>query len=129
MNTAIPSPTLGSTSNPCSLLALAAALVAAPGCGSDDDDNPDPGLGQVTTYTFTSRFESGVSSVSYSGQVKRHLLITSLGNYLAALNDQTFSAPQPGDVIDALSLFYTFKDFADPSTAIEVNVGAVSALQ
>ena len=51
------------------------------GCSTDDDDNGDDGASLIdtpTTYTFESRFSEGESSVSYSGQVVRNLLINDI---------------------------------------------------
>ena len=51
------------------------------GCSTDDDDNDDDGASLIdtpTTYTFESRFSEGESSVSYSGQVVRNLLINDI---------------------------------------------------
>ena len=50
------------------------------GCSSDDD-NDDDGTALIDTpteYSFESRFSSGESSVSYSGQVVRNLLINDI---------------------------------------------------
>ena len=51
------------------------------GCSADDDDSGDDGASLIdtpTTYTFESRFSEGESSVSYSGQVVRNLLINDI---------------------------------------------------
>ena len=51
------------------------------GCSADDDDNGDDSASLIdtpTTYTFESRFSEGESSVSYSGQVVRNLLINDI---------------------------------------------------
>ena len=48
------------------------------GCEDDHDHDDDEKVVKITepaTYTFNSRFADGVSSVSYSGQVVRNLLI------------------------------------------------------
>ena len=57
------------------------------GCSTDDDDDGDGGGGVTlietpTTYTFTSRFDETASSVSYSGQVVRNLLINDIGSQM-----------------------------------------------
>ena len=65
------------------LLLTAAALVA---CGGDDDKNPVDGNGGGTpgtidvpsAYVFDSRFSEGESSVAYSGQTVRNLLLQDL---------------------------------------------------
>jgi len=56
-------------------------LLVMIGCSADDDDNGDDGASLIdtpTTYTFESRFSEGESSVSYSGQVVRNLLINDI---------------------------------------------------
>ena len=63
---------------------LAAALLIA--CGGDDDKNPVDGNGGETpgaidvpsAYVFDSRFTEGESSVAYSGQTVRNLLLQDL---------------------------------------------------
>ena len=56
------------------------------GCSSDDD-NDDDGTTLIDTpaeYSFESRFSSGESSVSYSGQVVRNLLINDIKTQMGA---------------------------------------------
>ncbi len=56
------------------------------GCSSDDD-NDDNGAALIDTpteYSFESRFTSGESSVSYSGQVVRNLLINDIKTQMGA---------------------------------------------
>ena len=56
------------------------------GCSSDDD-NDDDGASLIDTpteYSFESRFNSGESSVSYSGQVVRNLLINDIKTQMGA---------------------------------------------
>ena len=56
------------------------------GCSSDDD-NDDDGAALIDTpteYSFESRFTSGESSVSYSGQVVRNLLINDIKTQMGA---------------------------------------------
>ncbi|MCY3737671.1 MAG: DUF4856 domain-containing protein [Gemmatimonadaceae bacterium] len=69
---------------PRSTLLLAPALLIA--CGGDDDKNPVDGNGGETpgeievpsAYVFDSRFSEGESSVAYSGQTVRNLLLQDL---------------------------------------------------
>ena len=61
-------------------------LFAVIGCSSDDD-NDDDGTALIDTpteYSFESRFSSGESSVSYSGQVVRNLLINDIKTQMGA---------------------------------------------
>ena len=56
------------------------------GCSSDDE-NDDDGAALIDTpteYSFESRFSSGESSVSYSGQVVRNLLINDIKTQMGA---------------------------------------------
>tara|TARA_Y100000748_G_scaffold147627_1_gene123526 strand:+ start:301 stop:1608 length:1308 start_codon:yes stop_codon:yes gene_type:complete len=56
------------------------------GCSTDDDNDGDGGgvtlIETPATYTFTSRFDATASSVSYSGQVVRNLLINDIGSQM-----------------------------------------------
>ncbi|MEL7367298.1 MAG: DUF4856 domain-containing protein [Myxococcota bacterium] len=103
------------------------------GCGDDDDNNPNPDpvmIQQPLTYTFASRFQDGQSSVAYSGQTKRNLLIESIKKYIGGLTDQTFQNPTEGDVVDALTFFYDFKNAgATDQTAIGFLTGTTPPLQ
>ncbi len=84
-----------------------AALVVCAACGDNDESDT---ISEPATFAFESRFQPGVSSVAYSGQIKRHLLIEQLKAYIGNLDDQSFSNPEPGDVVDALNFFYDFKN-------------------
>jgi hypothetical protein len=56
-------------------------LVVAGACGDEKGFNTPP-----TAYEFTSRFDRGASSVSYAGQVARHILIADLTSHLGKLD-------------------------------------------
>ena len=58
-------------------VALAAAALALAACS---DSNPEGGLNVPAQYEFASQFVDGVSSVSYQGQICRHVLISALDN-------------------------------------------------
>lgn len=75
-------------------------LVLALGCGDDDMSLQDSGAIDAanadaatdggtasTVYAFESQFEAGESSVSYSGQIFRHVLIDDLNAFVAGLAD------------------------------------------
>lgn len=69
---------------------------AGPGdedAGPGDEDAGPPGA-VPDTYEFDSRFEPGTSSVSYSGQTIRHILISDMKGYLGGLD----TAIDGGDV-------------------------------
>lgn len=63
----------------------------------------------LDTYTFNSKFEEGSSSVSYTGQIARHVLIAELNHYIGnvlkgELDDGTLTSKQ--DVLDKLNKFF-----------------------
>ncbi len=70
---------------------------------------------ELDFYGFTSRFEDGESTVSYSGQIARHLLIKELYNYIGA--ESGFA--QDAATLDATALkaklthFYRLSDKTD----------------
>ena len=83
---------------------------AGPGGGGADagpgDGDPDAG-GTAEIYAFDSRFIDGESSVAYSGQALRQVLINDLNAYINAL---TPTAPEdfPEDVLGDLLFYYEF---------------------
>ena len=100
---------------------LALVLVAALGlaaCGGDSkspDPNvpvePDVPVEVPETYSFDSRFEAGESSVSYSGQTFRQVLIKELVAYISGLTEEIDSGnfvPDSGDVVAELNYFFEF---------------------
>lgn len=93
-----------------SLVGICALLGALPAC-SDDTDPDDPELDVPSTYTYPSRFVDGQDSVSYSGQILRHVLISDMKSYIggltASIDDQSF-VPQAGDVVTALDFYLRF---------------------
>ena len=99
---------------------MAALLAAA--CGDDDGGNggspdsgpradaggdPDGGGDPAEVYAFESRFQAGASSVVYSGQALRQVLIGDLNAYISALST---TAPEdfPEDVLGDLLFYYEF---------------------
>ncbi len=95
-------------------------LVATLGCsdnnGSDKSDagnlpDADPGIVLPDTYQFDSRFIPEATSVSYSGQVFRQVLISDLKTYIDRLTlriDTTAFVPTTGDVITDLNFYFAF---------------------
>lgn len=76
----------------------------------------DSGGGEVEvpeTYGFESRFEPGTSSVAYSGQTARHLLIADLKAYVGSLTEQidsgAFEPTAEGDVTPRLEYFFSLE--------------------
>lgn len=93
---------------------LAAPLLIAFGVG-DDDDNPvgSGGGGQTietpTAYVFDSRFTEGESSVAYSGQVVRNLLLQDLKIFIDNLGKDGASSASVQDMLD----LYAYDDGYD----------------
>jgi hypothetical protein len=110
-----------------SVLAIALALVGAFGCdggsSSPDGGRPDGsvtpdsgprpdagGLEVPDTFEFESRFIPGRSSVAYTGQTARHVLIQDLKSYIGSLTaqiDEGTLTPTEGDVVARLEYFFS----------------------
>ena len=97
----------------CSILLASALLIA---CGGGDDDNPvDSGSGGSTTidiptaYVFDSRFNEGESSVAYSGQIVRNLLLQDLKIFIDNLGKEGAESA----TVDDLLQFYAYDDGLD----------------
>ena len=73
------------------LLSVTGLLLA--GCGEDDPEDPlteepiegDAAIQVPSAYVFDSRFVEGKSSVSYSGQTVRNLLLQDLKVFIDSL--------------------------------------------
>ena len=99
------------------LLLLGALALLALAC-DDDGSTTNPGEGgegegvaEDALYAFGSRFDEGRSSVSYTGQIHRHLLINDLESEIGALTsaiDDGSMVPAPGDVRDRLLFYFDF---------------------
>lgn len=120
------------------LCMLPALLVAAAACGDDGPGTPTPdaataadaapnadappaadgGVPVPDLYAFPSKVTPGASSVAYTGQTFRHILILELGNYLEGLTSAIDSgfAPADGEILAALEFYYRF----DATTGGEV---------
>lgn len=69
------------------------------------------GEGGGDTYAFASRFVDGESSVVYSGQTFRHVLIADLASYVGSLTgaiDGGDLVPVEGDIIAGLDFYFSF---------------------
>jgi hypothetical protein len=125
---------LASTTRWSSLLTACLALTSA--CGDDGGsgtpdagappDAPDapPDAADIdamppaqVAYEFESRITPGQSSVNYTGQAMRHVLIAELTNYIDRLTDEVETTPPADGAIVAGLLFYV--DF-DATTGGEV---------
>ena len=89
------------------LLLIMLSLFIYTGCEDDHDheeENKVVKIQEPTTYTFNSRFSEGVSSVSYSGQVVRNLLIndikTQMGTDAGTKNPATLVSMMANDNAD-----------------------------
>lgn len=96
------------------------------GNGSNDPDaSPQSDAPNVVdpplSYTFDSRFIEGESSVSYTGQIARHLLITEMKSYIggmtAEIDGGTFT-PVAGQVVAALDFYYRFDSTTSGQTPL-----------
>ena len=83
----------------------------------DDDDatgDDDDSAALPDTYTFPSRFEAGQDSVSYSGQVVRHVLIHDLKGHIGGMTDRLNGTggapwfPVQGEVEDEILFYFAF---------------------
>ncbi|TMP37899.1 DUF4856 domain-containing protein [Pseudoalteromonas rubra] len=64
-------------------------------------------------YDFTSRFEEGKSSVAYSGQIARHVLIKELFNYIGSaqfVNDAKDTNATKETLLAAINSFYAVSE-------------------
>ncbi len=122
-----------------SRLVAVSLLLALAGCGDDDTPrSPDSGapsdamvadamvadtghdagpgcdaVANEATYAFESRYEAGVSSVAYDGQVFRQLLIEDLKTFVGRLGslidaDATGLFDTEEEVLAALDFYYRF---------------------
>ena len=85
------------------------ALVLAAACSGGEDKKDEVDVPEM--YTFESKFAPGQSSVSYSGQVFRQLMILELNAFIngmtAQLDADTYN-PAAGDVLADLNFYYDF---------------------
>lgn len=110
--------------------ALSTAGILLTGCGgsSSDDNSNSPeenasanlSIEEITpsTYTFTSKFDTSQSAVSYTGQTKRHILIEDLVDRILNLEDR---ADQ--DVLTDLNFFFRFESSSSDSIDYTFSLG------
>jgi hypothetical protein len=108
------------------LTLLSASLMLA-ACGSDSDDSEvAPVVNAPATYSFDSKVKAGVSSVSYSGQATRQLLINDLKALIgtADLYDVTQDQAGKDKVLERLNRVYAVgtKTVVGKLNLIEANV-------
>ena len=107
------------------LLTVASLFLAA--CGGDEEDEADDaGAGDATiavpqAYVFDSRFVEGESSVSYSGQVVRNLLLQDLKSTTDSVGKDSARSITVQDMLK----FYEYDDALNLKTL--TTTGAVSA--
>lgn len=124
-----------------SALALVVALSVG-ACGDDDHDHDHDtdtstptdtvagdAIGDTATtptvpehYAFESAFLPGVSSVNYTGQTMRHVLIMDLQRYIqamtTAIDSATFAPDTAGQVVSALDFYFRFDSDSDGGESI-----------
>ncbi len=91
-------------------------------CSGDSTTEPEPDtrIDTPTAYTFDSRFQDGVSSVAYSGQIVRNLLVQDLKIFIDNLGKAGASSATLQDLLN----FYEYNDNLDLTTL----TGAASPL-
>ena len=95
-------------------------------CGTDDDEldpTDEAKIDVPQAYVFDSRFEEGKSSVSYSGQVVRNLLLQDL----KATTDSVGKDGAKSVTVDDLLQFYAYDDALNLKTL--TTTGSISALE
>ena len=107
------------------LLTVACLFLSA--CGSDDDtadtSDADAKIDVPQAYVFDSRFVEGESSVSYSGQVVRNLLLQDLKSFTDSVGKDGASAVSVNDMLQ----FYAYDDALNLKT--RTSTGTVPALE
>jgi hypothetical protein len=88
----------------------------------------EPELEVPSTYTFKSRFVEG-SSVKYTGQTMRHVLISDLKAHIGGLAERINKGftPGPGQVLEELNFYYDFQGEVAGDVAFKLS--AASPLQ
>ncbi|WAJ71552.1 DUF4856 domain-containing protein [Catenovulum adriaticum] len=79
---------------------------------------------ELDYYAFPSKFINGEDSVSYSGQVARHAIISQLNNYISSeleqdLNNQVLTTE--AEILAKLNAYY----FAQDSAPVGIDVAAI----
>ncbi len=108
------------------LLTVVSLFILA--CGSDEDGDSDTLDGDAKidvpqAYVFDSRFAEGESSVSYSGQVVRNLLLQDL----KSTTDSVGKDGARSVSVDDLLRFYAYDDALNLTTL--TSTGSLSALE
>lgn len=120
----------------------AAACLSLMACGDDDpptmtdagatadamtpqpiDAAVDAGAGVEVSYDFASDFVAGASSVGYSGQVLRQVLIAELSEHIEGIGDAVDTAPQSREeVLASLLFYYDFDSSVGGETPLTLSV-------
>lgn len=106
------------------LLTVISLFISA--CGSDDDEPAPDVAGKIEVpqaYVFDSRFAEGESSVSYSGQVVRNLLLQDL----KTLTDSVGKDGARSVSVDDMLQFYAYDDALNLKTL--TTTGGTPALE
>ncbi len=108
----------------CSMI-LAALGLSAQACGDDSKEvlaEPDQ-VEVPDAYEFKSRFDASQSSVSYSGQTFRLVLIENLDAFIGGLTEDIDSddfKPASGDVRKVLDSYYAFDSEVSGEDAVAI---------
>jgi len=103
------------------LTILSLLILGFYGCEDTKDDVVDNTIDTPTSYVFESRFNEGESSVSYSGQTVRNMLLTDL----KTMTD--YPSNESGHAIELSSMMnlYNYDDALDLSTWISTTPNPV----
>ena len=104
-----------------STLVASAALSGLAACSSDDGAGDDAAISLPATYAFSSQLKAGASSVAYTGQVQRQLLIHQISELMEGATDAIDGgkAPKAGELEASLLFLYDF----DPTTGGGAAIG------
>lgn len=84
----------------------------------------EPPLDVPPSYAFESRFDAGESSVSYSGQTHRQILIKDMVSFISSLTEDIDSGaftPAAGDVAASLNYYFEFDSDTSSADPIELS--------
>lgn len=106
------------------ILPISAALLLG-ACGDSNDDSNSNGatIEAPDTYSYVSRFD-GESSVSYSGQVMRQVLLQELKSHIGGMSEQIDTGamtPSEGDVLASLDFYFRFDSETAGAESISFN--------
>ncbi|MGK0443128.1 MAG: hypothetical protein ACJA1U_000050 [Bermanella sp.] len=103
-------------------VALVSALGMLAACGSSSDSDEDNNEVQTATYTFPSKLIEGESSVNYTGQTARQLLIGELKSFISSDALQVDFTGTAAEAKAELMRIYTTGVSDDGTSLVDVNI-------